>query len=294
MSDNNKLSLVTSKNSNGISIMSNGEYSSLINLNSSNISGIFLEAGNSRPLRCSELNNKLTKRKYNLWNLKYISTRRDSNNIIEIDKDGDRDNLFIIKLINPFSNDYQVQNLIPKINTVRNISSTIGIDSSVYLNNTNNWSYTELEKETFKYDPSFRNNGWGNNYNSEIDRINLNYIGVGIVLIGRDSDIYTDTIDFRNIINYSRQPEIIACLDLEIGCTIEVSKSNYKSFTVVSKFTLFKYLENGQLKQDDFILDVNDDISIEFIDGVLRVIPSNSKITECIINNCILDYGKLN
>jgi hypothetical protein len=115
-----------------------------------------------------------------------------------------------------------------------------------------------------------------------------------IEFVDRDSDIYTDTIDFRNIINYSRQPDITAYLDLEIGCTIEKTKDSYEFFTRVSKFTLFKYSEIGELKQEDFILEVNDDILVEFVGGILRVIPSNSKITECIINNCILEYGKLN
>jgi hypothetical protein len=289
------LSMITSQNSEGISIMKNGEYSSLINIDSSkNLSGIFLKSNNSRPLRCSELKNKLDNRKYNLWNLKYVSTERIGDEI-KIKKEGDKDNLFTIRSINPFSDKYDIENLIPKINTVVGLtSSTVGINSSIYLNNTDKWNYTEQELEAFNSDPSFKNNGWIDKYSSAINKINLSDIGIGIVLINRNSDIYTDTIDFRNIINYSRQPDITAYLDLEIGCTIEKTKDSYEFFTRVSKFTLFKYSEIGELKQEDFILEVNDDILVEFVGGILRVIPSNSKITECIINNCILEYGKLN
>ena len=310
-----KLSLITSQNSNGISVINNGEYSSLINFDSGNISGIFLKSDNSRPIRCSELNNKLSNRKYNLWNVKYISTETDDKGKTVIKSDYEnRSDLFSIKSVNPFESNYSINNLIPLISTDESndsepdyieyvdgeegdeIKKEKGIKSSLYINSA--WEFSEQEQNLREEDPSIENNGWINNYSSTKKRINLVESGTSLTIINRESDIYTDTIDFRDIINYSRQPDLLAYLTLEIGCTIEKAKDSYEYFTRVYEFSLFQYLDtnngNGELKSEDFILETENGILIEFIDGILRVISSNSQITECIINNCILEYGKLN
>ena len=311
-----KLSLITSQNSNGISVINNGEFSSLINFDSGNISGIFLKSDNSRPIRCSELNNKLSNRKYNLWNIKYISTETDDKGKTVIKSDyRNRSDLFSIKSVNPFESNYSIDNLIPLIATDESNDSELGyieyvdgkegeeikkekgIKSSLYINS-DYWDLSEQEQNLREEDPSIENNGWFNNYSSTKKRINLVESGTSLTIINRESDTYTDTVDFRDIINYSRQPGLLAYLTLEVGCTIEKTKDSYEYFTRVYEFSLFQYLDtnsgNGELKSEDFILETENGILIEFIDGILRVISSNSQITECIINNCILEYGKLN
>ena len=38
---------------------------------------------------------------------------------------------------------------------------------------------------------------------------------------------------------------------------------------------------------------VNDEVIVEFIDGLIRLFPNKDNILECIISNCTITYGNL-
>ena len=37
----------------------------------------------------------------------------------------------------------------------------------------------------------------------------------------------------------------------------------------------------------------NSDVLVEYVDGVVRVIPGSDEVGECIISNCLVTYGHI-
>lgn len=69
---------------------------------------------------------------------------------------------------------------------------------------------------------------------------------------------------------------------------------NYK--TTFSAFN-YRYQENDGglvLESEDWIKVIGDDeIQVEFIEGILKALPLSNDVSECIISNCTVIYGKL-
>lgn len=47
---------------------------------------------------------------------------------------------------------------------------------------------------------------------------------------------------------------------------------------------------NPILSRSNFVAPIKD-VMVEYIDGVIRVIPNSEKVNECIISNCVVTYG---
>lgn len=121
--------------------------------------------------------------------------------------------------------------------------------------------------------------------NSRLDLIGDSNI-VEIIVSG--SDVYTDTINFNGIIHHFTAPNLSGIVNIDVRYSF--SDSSIKNDSI--SFNLFSYDSEGSLTSRNFIQDVNDEIRCEFINGVLRLFPLSTNICECIINNCVLTYGK--
>ena len=71
----------------------------------------------------------------------------------------------------------------------------------------------------------------------------------------------------------------------------EASINNY--FTT---FKAFEYDVNRNLIMENTIEIINDNtgdlVKIEYFNGIIRLFPLSPRITECIINDCTVIYGK--
>lgn len=107
-----------------------------------------------------------------------------------------------------------------------------------------------------------------------------------------DSDQYTSTLSLENLFKRATVSGVSARVDL----SIKYSKNN-QIFSHNMIFEAFRFPntpeEIVEYTGNNFIKTVNNEISIEYIDNVLRVVPDNSDIDECIISNCTVTYGNL-
>lgn len=109
-----------------------------------------------------------------------------------------------------------------------------------------------------------------------------------INLINFDSDIYTNLVDIKSIINrLVLSKDTSAKVDLSIQYSIGSDIYNFD--TTFSGFSI----NNKVIKFNNFIQNVNDSIMIEITNGVIRLFPINESIKECIISNCVVTYGNL-
>ena len=69
--------------------------------------------------------------------------------------------------------------------------------------------------------------------------------------------------------------------------------------TIYSKnlsFEGFRYNLNSVSEKTDFINTVGEypfQISVEYINGTIRVIPDSDYVDECIISSCVVTYGNI-
>ena len=119
-----------------------------------------------------------------------------------------------------------------------------------------------------------------------IDILN-SYVSVDLV----NPEKYIDTLSLNNL-KYKIQDKTSVKIDLEILYTLN-SEIHSKNFS----FNAFKKEKKDDsndsiIVSDDFIDDF-DNIRVEYIDGVIKVLPKNEKVSECIISSCILNYGNI-
>ena len=104
-------------------------------------------------------------------------------------------------------------------------------------------------------------------------------------------DSYTNSLDLSELIEYSSYPGVSCRLDL----SIKYSKVENSIVSVYDYFTIikaFEYDKDRNLVIEDTIEDIGDLIRIEYFNGTLRLFPKSPKISECIINDCTVIYGK--
>jgi hypothetical protein len=107
-----------------------------------------------------------------------------------------------------------------------------------------------------------------------------------IELVSYRNRDYTNRVDLREYIEKSTLPGISGKLDI----TIEYIK---KGTTRVISFSYTAFSYNGNiLKNEDRIFETSD-IQGEYLNGIFTVYPISPDVTECIISDCILIYGKL-
>lgn len=107
-----------------------------------------------------------------------------------------------------------------------------------------------------------------------------------------DSDQYTSTLSLENLFKRASVSGVSAKVDL----SIKYSKNN-QIYSHNMIFEAFRFPntpeEIVEYTGNNFIKLVNGEISVEYIDNILRVVPDKSDIDECIISNCTVTYGNL-
>ena len=139
-----------------------------------------------------------------------------------------------------------------------------------------------------------------NLYNSAKLEVDLTG-GMSITLDLISSDQYSNTISLLEIEKKSTKPNIFALVDLSIKYTIlpQIQTSEVVPVEVYKKnlfFEAFRYNEIGESEKINFISTVGENdgkISVEYIDGIIRVVPDSPNIGECIISNCVITYGSI-
>lgn len=114
------------------------------------------------------------------------------------------------------------------------------------------------------------------------------------VILGTDS--YTNSLNLFDLINYSSYPGTTCRIDLSVRYSKLNSYGNsadiYNYFTNIEAF---KYDEDRNLNVENIIEIIGDTeelVRIEYFNGTLRLFPVSPKVTECIINDCTVVYGK--
>ena len=118
-------------------------------------------------------------------------------------------------------------------------------------------------------------------YSSDLE----NYYSTASFITNSD---YTDTLDISGYIKNLALSEITGKLD--IGVSYSIEDEIYSSTKTISAF---RYSALGYLSIPNYIINFGDNIRLEYIDGVIKLYPLKDTISEFIINDCILTYGKL-
>lgn len=273
----NYITLVTDNVINRGSISINGD--NLINVSEGDseeitiddlsiISEVSGDDSDRRPLHCSELFNKLKSRNWNNIGIKFISTRKDDNNAVKMSYS---------------SSDRVANDGIPYIDTTNlNFGIKTGlseVDIEEGISEVNDL-YKKLYKDMNGIDETrlFRS---GKN---PIDILNGTTV---INLINCDSDIYTNCVNLVELIRHASSKQLSAKVDL----SIQYSKNN----KVYTRDLVFKAFDNSNDKVNiyDFINEIERDVIIEYINGVVKVLPMSDNIDEFIISNCTVTYGNI-
>lgn len=109
-------------------------------------------------------------------------------------------------------------------------------------------------------------------------------------------DSYTNSLSLGELIEYSCYPGVSAMVNL----SVRYSKLNSTETeaTIYNYFTTFKAFEYDQEQNlvlenlIEVIKDSEDLVRIEYLGGTIRLFPISSRISECIINDCTIIYGK--
>jgi hypothetical protein len=100
---------------------------------------------------------------------------------------------------------------------------------------------------------------------------------------------YTNSVSLVGVEKKYTYPGLTGIVDLSVKYTVE-DVIHVRDL----KFEAFKYYDAGdqgiKSKATDFI-NTASDVTIEYVDGIVRVIPRSSKVDECIISNCVVTYG---
>jgi len=277
----NVLDFITSNNptrDKEIFINGDGESSVISYKDDGNLVIIGEGSSRFRPIHCSELNDKLIKRGYNLVGTRFI--RRDES--------GSLTSELWYDITTP-------SNVIPVVNTkslyLNENNEEVAIENSIKICGSD-FSNTEIQDE---FNSIFGEMNAMNEiqfYSSSMSTVNLINDVVELDLIRPDSDSYTSVLNLSDLTYYNAKPGISCVLNI----TVEYSKSGkiYTQDFIIPAFHYNKSDDNTPiLNISNYISSINGDIQIEYIDKTLRLNPLNSEIDECIIYKCTATYGNL-
>lgn len=215
-----------------------------------------------RPLYVSELKNKLEFRSWHILGRKFIG---DDNELYE-----SLDDTSILKVPNGF---------------VYEKPST-GIKMSG-LEITKREQFEEDYNEIIKKQESMKENNKLVLYNSS--KMTIDLLNDSIVVDLMDKDEYTNTISLIGVEQKVVRENLSGKVDLTVQYT---KKSEDKIYIKDITFEAFSYDSDSSLVRKDFISSIgNSGVLIEYVGGIVRVIPEAKNIEECVINNCVITYG---
>lgn len=250
-----------------------------------------------RPIKCSELYNKLRVKSWGNFCIKYISTARiDNPNSDDIDNFDPYEEFTVRATVrNPIESG--IFSDIPTILT-SNIKDRVNDDeicSSGFRVTGNSFSAEDMDAINDKFAELFGLQNEVNDtyfFRSTKSLLDLSNSSVTFNLFNNDTGIYINSLNFSGLINHAVTSKISAV------CTITVCYSDKSGMLVERDFSfkIFEYKkENSEIKleTENFISKILNDVQIEYFNNELRVLPLKDTITECIIENCTITYGNL-
>lgn len=224
-----------------------------------------------RPIHCSELLRKLQLRGWNMTEKKYLSSIKDEENSV------------IYRARKTIEDD-------SVISTIDTDESAGGYSYKV-VDDDSTFDGINYIREQFEGQLEILNKIMGTDllfFNTSKKVIDFLTDSVVINLV--TTDHYTNVLDLNKL--------LISSVNKNTSCKIDISLEYTKStdpeviYSHSTTFEGFNY-ENSKLNRSNFIEEVESCVAIEYIDGVLRVIPIALEINECIISNCTVTYGNL-
>lgn len=223
-----------------------------------------VEGTKFRPLHLSELSKKLESRG---WNTGYKFFTHE-------------DELWISQKFHP---DY-----VPSLSSLRS-----GIPKQISWSSSLSSVYDEIKSDTnYAKILEEMNEKEINLYNTSTRGIDLVNGKQTIDVISINGDTYTNMLSLIPLKNHIISEGVSAKVDLMIAYT-----SSGNIFYHSTTFPAFTYLSNDGnliLEEEKWIEEVNGKLQIEYIDGIIRVMPLIAEVTECIISNCTIEYGRDN
>ena len=268
--DNMKLSIIQ-PNTTELGIISIANNEDYLNLMYNTESGqVNITEGNNnrfRPIHCSELENRLKSRDWNITERKYIS---------KVVNDPFTEDDFIVRS--------KISSGVDAIDRINTSIETVGfpvIDKKI-----DETTITDFE-ETYK---DILNSMDANEvylFNSSKSTYDLLTGSVVIDVIKYNSDTYTNTVNINELSKRNVHSSISCKVDLNVQYT-----KKYKVYNHSTSFEGFNYKSNT-FSRKNFIEEIGSDVSIEYLEGIIRVIPVSDDILECIISSCTVTYGNL-
>lgn len=251
-----------------ISITKNEDY---LNLMYNTKSGqVNITEGNNnkfRPIHCSELEEKLKSRDWNITERKYVS---------RVSGDSFTDQDFIIR-----SKISSGSDVIDKINASLDITGFSVTDKPV-----DSEMIAEF-KETYKDILNSMDASEIYLFNSSRSTYDLLTGSVVVDVIRYNSDTYTNMVNINDLANRTVHQSISCKVDLNVQYT-----KKFKVYNHSTSFEGFNYKSNN-FSRSNFIEEIGSDVSIEYLEGIIRVVPVSDDILECIISSCTVTYGNL-
>lgn len=147
---------------------------------------------------------------------------------------------------------------------------------STYTNIITNTEYEKILKEM--------NEKEINLYNTSTRGIDLVSGKQTIDVISYNSDTYTNMVSLVPLKNH--------IISEGISCKVDLGIVYTNSGTTLYHTTSFPAF--GFQEDENWIEEVNEAVQVEYIGGIIRVMPLVSTVTECIISNCTVEYGRNN
>lgn len=110
-------------------------------------------------------------------------------------------------------------------------------------------------------------------------------------LVSAGSDIYTNTVSFAGYAEKLTIPGRTGKIELTIQYSMDNNIYTFDTTFEVLKTTITNTDEGTGVQTTKNFIQVLKNVTIECINNVIRVVPSNPDVDECIISNCFLTYG---
>lgn len=110
-------------------------------------------------------------------------------------------------------------------------------------------------------------------------------------------DSYTSSLSLCELIEYSSYPKVSARVDMSVKYSkLTNDLSDASIYTYFTTFKAFEYDRDRNIDLENMVEIISDDtedlVRIEYLGGIIRLFPVSPRITECIINDCTVIYGK--
>lgn len=127
-----------------------------------------------------------------------------------------------------------------------------------------------------------------NLYSSQKMEVNLETGSITLDLVNAKD--YTNTISLIGVEKKFAKYKLSGKIDLTVQYSV-----NGDVYVQDLSFQGFKYSGdelNPTLEQLNFVSPMTD-VLVEYIDGIIRIIPESERVDECIISNCVITYGRI-